>query len=292
MLKAVRSAARGRWTEILGRLGIKHVHLNNRHGPCPGCGGTDRFRFDDLEARGTFICGQGGTPIAGDGFALVMHVMQCNFAEAVRVVAEVIGLDDLHGRQHDHLPSYSSAHRRGDRGDSAALDRSRAQADARLRADRIWTHAPTCVAHPYLAAKNVGPHGTRVHRGLLLVPIRDLTGVLHSIQFIAADGGKKFLKGGRVAGCSYTVGPTTDTVGIAEGFATAATVFETSGISTMCAFNAGNLERVARAVRDQHPNAELIIFADEDDAGLRSAKRAARGARARLAQPSSSWSAI
>ncbi|GEM_PF-3829249 len=40
-------AARGHWPRILPALGLNVV--KNRHMPCPVCGGTDRFRFDDQE---------------------------------------------------------------------------------------------------------------------------------------------------------------------------------------------------------------------------------------------------
>ena len=59
--------ALGKWRGILLSVGVPETALNRRHGPCPMCGGTDRFRFDDKEARGTWICGQCG---AGDGVML------------------------------------------------------------------------------------------------------------------------------------------------------------------------------------------------------------------------------
>ena len=34
-------------------LGVPAKALTNRHGPCPICGGKDRFRFDDKGGRGT-----------------------------------------------------------------------------------------------------------------------------------------------------------------------------------------------------------------------------------------------
>ena len=68
-----------RWKETLGACGINTELLTARHGPCPGCGGTDRFRFDDLDGKGTWFCSQGGgTPAAGDGFALIVH---CGLAD-------------------------------------------------------------------------------------------------------------------------------------------------------------------------------------------------------------------
>lgn len=69
-----KTAARGNWPKILVALDIESGCLTNKHGPCPGCGGVDRFRFDDRDGDGTWLCGRGGSdPIAGDGFELLVH---------------------------------------------------------------------------------------------------------------------------------------------------------------------------------------------------------------------------
>lgn len=54
-----------RWRSLLAQLGVDKKHLTGKHGPCPMCGGTDRFRFDDKEGRGTYYCNQcgPGTPL-------------------------------------------------------------------------------------------------------------------------------------------------------------------------------------------------------------------------------------
>ena len=49
----VKSVARGRWLELLAELGIPVEALRDQHGPCPGCGGVDCFRFDDREGHGS-----------------------------------------------------------------------------------------------------------------------------------------------------------------------------------------------------------------------------------------------
>ena len=78
---------RGRWPEILSNLDIDASVLDGQHHPCPGCGGEDRFRFDNLDGNGTFLCsGGGGDMSAGDGFALVRHVFECDRLEADRRV--------------------------------------------------------------------------------------------------------------------------------------------------------------------------------------------------------------
>ena len=62
----------GQWLGILSAIGLPARSLVNKHGPCPMCGGKDRFRFDDKNGRGTWICSQCG---AGDGVTLVMQFL-------------------------------------------------------------------------------------------------------------------------------------------------------------------------------------------------------------------------
>ena len=91
---AVHDAARGRWSEILAGLGVEPAHLQDKHGPCPGCAGVDRFRFDNQEDRGTWICSQGGGgEVAGDGFDLLLHAgLAAGRSDALTRVAEWLGL--------------------------------------------------------------------------------------------------------------------------------------------------------------------------------------------------------
>tara|TARA_R100000808_G_scaffold24871_1_gene58941 strand:- start:1816 stop:3705 length:1890 start_codon:yes stop_codon:yes gene_type:complete len=90
----VRPAVTGRWRAILPTLGVPAGALVNKHGPCPGCGGKDRFRFDDEGGRGTWICSQGGgETIAGDGFELLVHAGRARtIQEALEIVGTHLGL--------------------------------------------------------------------------------------------------------------------------------------------------------------------------------------------------------
>lgn len=89
---SIRDAACDHWPQILSQLGVDETFLQNRHGPCPGCGGRDRFRFDDKDGRGGWICGGGGDTQAGDGFALLMHLHGWDFPKAAAEVAVVLGI--------------------------------------------------------------------------------------------------------------------------------------------------------------------------------------------------------
>jgi putative DNA primase/helicase len=79
----------GRWPDILMHLGIDSRFLRNRHGPCPVCGGKDRYRFSNKNGCGMFFCNQCG---AGDGFKLIMLTKRIAFAEAVRLVEPLVGM--------------------------------------------------------------------------------------------------------------------------------------------------------------------------------------------------------
>jgi putative DNA primase/helicase len=81
-------AARGRWVGILAHFGIDAALLGNKHGPCPLCQGKTRFRFDDKEGNGTWICNQCG---AGTGMSLLMQFKGWDFKTAAKEVDAIIG---------------------------------------------------------------------------------------------------------------------------------------------------------------------------------------------------------
>lgn len=119
--------------------------------------------------------------------------------------------------------------------------------------------------HPYLTNKQVQPHGIRQIGADLLVPIY-IDGGLTSVQTISRGGSKRFLTGGRITGGSYLIDDQThrDELLICEGFATGASLVEHIGAAVFVAFNANNLLAVARYVRQQHPEAKIIVCADDD----------------------------
>ncbi len=92
----IRGQAMGRWREISLRLGMDIPASPKQHGPCPACGGKDRFRFDDQDGKGTWFCNQ-CQPQAGDGFALVQNVRSCNFPQALQLVADALGYQHRNG---------------------------------------------------------------------------------------------------------------------------------------------------------------------------------------------------
>lgn len=132
-VEAIRSAAYGRWRPtIYPSLGIEVGH--GQHLPCPFCGGNDRFFCDDLEGRGTWFCRQ-CDPQAGDGFDLIMKVKRCDFSEAIRLVADVLGVGDGRTMNTRNKPSVRIPKRLDLKALSFQLEL--AALDRRLRADAV-----------------------------------------------------------------------------------------------------------------------------------------------------------
>jgi putative DNA primase/helicase len=172
-----------------------------------------------------------------------------------------------------------------------AAEQVRVHQEARERAAKLWATARLANdGHPYLQRKGIKGFGARQLNGMLVVPARDSGGALHTLQFISPDGTKRFLSGGRIAGCYCAIGRPGKTMLIAEGFATAATVFMATGEATACAFNAGNLLPVARALRAKFPHVRIVVAADDDsqtpgNPGVTKATEAARAVGGFVAVP-------
>jgi phage/plasmid primase-like uncharacterized protein len=96
--------------------------------------------------------------------------------------------------------------------------------------------------------------------------MRDADGRLWGLQTIDAEGKKLFMRGGRKQGQHAVLGSPGpgEPVVIAEGFATAATLRDITGLAVIAAFDSGNLLDVARAVRERDPVRRIVIAADND----------------------------
>ena len=131
-------------------------------------------------------------------------------------------------------------------------------------------------SHPYLVKKRVKPYGIKALDANLLIPVYSVLGDFQSIQFINADGGKKFLKGGQMQGGCHFIGEIQQTkpIYLCEGYATASSVYEDAKCLTIVAFNAGNLINVATDLRAHLPDTEIVIAGDCDPVGKKYAEMA------------------
>jgi putative DNA primase/helicase len=140
--------------------------------------------------------------------------------------------------------------------------------NAANEASKIWALSkPAAFNFPYLVKKQIRAHEARVYNNALLLPLFNEQLRMMSLQFIGADGVKRYLKGGQKQACFWWIGEPTQTLLIAEGFATAATLHEQTGYQVFIAYDAGNLLSVAKTIRARKPIAKIIICADLDENG-------------------------
>lgn len=252
--------ARGRWRGILPHFGISNDFLKKRHGPCPVCGGKDRFLFDDKEGRGTFYCNSCG---AGTGAQLLANFKGWSMSETLKEVQKIVG-----GIEKQDAPQEMSDEKR------------------RQLMNSLWTTArdpqagsPVMTYIMKRCGTDVMPLAIRYHpkvyhsetQSELPAMIAKVTAydnkpiALHR-TYLTPDGKKapvepnKKLMGIMPDGAAIRLGPYTDTLGIAEGIETALTCAVCFGIPTWAAVNANMLAKW----RPPEVVEKVFIFGDND----------------------------
>lgn len=130
------------------------------------------------------------------------------------------------------------------------------------------------------AMREAEPEARVFKTGDLLIPGRDADGKLWTLQTVN-PAFKGFIKGGRKAGVMTIAGddpekplseifqdPSRPLV-LAEGYATAETVARLTGQPVVVAFDSGNLDAVARELRERFPGRPMIFAADNDHAAAK-----------------------
>ena len=158
--------------------------------------------------------------------------------------------------------------------------------------EKIWLSGVAAHPdHPYLKRKGIQTHGVRTTGdGRLMVPLYDQDGTLSTLQYIDEDGGKLYHPGGKSGGKFWQVGTLDEpgTLYVAEGFATAATIYETTSRPCIIAYSASSLVPVTASLREMYgANQEIVIVADHDASGVgqRYADQASAKYGARVVMP-------
>ena len=124
--------------------------------------------------------------------------------------------------------------------------------------------------HPYLVRKRISAHGIGQDGQDLLIPMRHSpSGSVIGQQAITPDGSKFFGKDVAKKGAMHVLGQIDPEglVYVCEGYATAATVYEATETATVCAFDAGNLKPVCKALKAEFPEITIIVAGDNDQSG-------------------------
>ena len=236
-----RRAAQGRWREIFIACGIDEAFLSRRAGPCPNCGGRDRFIFDDKFGAGNFFC-RGCGP--GDGFELIARVNGISRTAALAQVESFCGID---------VPV------------EPVKSVREAQEDASLAVAfhlKLWAQArPVAPADPvwkYLVNRGLDPANAgseiRCHPALFVSDSEEETETVFPAMLSRVTPGK-------IRGAAVELGNPGAVLGVAEGVETALAASALFGFPVWAALGASNLaafEAVPAGVK------KVVVFSDND----------------------------
>ena len=249
---AVKRRAHGRWTEVLGALGVDERILGHKPMPCPLCKeGVDRFQYTDKFGEGNYHCRKCGP---GGGFKLLQACRNMDFRTALCEVEKVLGF----------LPD-------------AALAAEPGSGRIEQLVQRIWNEARPVTAGDevdrYLRSRGLElpayPPSLRFHPALgyyrkegtakackvttypaMLARVESAQGVvtlhrtyLHAGRKLDAPDAKKVLNGG-FSGAAVRLAEAGEELAVCEGIETGIAVLLATGKPVWCALGAGNLEKL------------------------------------------------
>ena len=255
-----------RWQGLLVRFGVDQHILDGKHHSCPACGGKDRFRFDNKEGRGTFICTICG---AGDGFKLLGLVKDWSFKQAAAEVEAVVGAvkAEVPRPAPSDTEKVETCRRIWRESQSVAVGDPVHQYLAR----RTGIEAvPACIRfHPALAYRHNDGRITRHPAMVAKVQSDAGEGVAVHRTYLSSTGEKadvpnvKKIVGTLPASSAVRLFPTSCTLGVAEGVETALSASVRFGVPVWSCISAGCMEKWTPP-----PGTErVIVFGDNDLSG-------------------------
>ena len=296
-ISEITAQAVDKWDYIFHSLGIEVG--NGKHCPCPMCGGKDRFRFDNQNGRGTYICNQCGS---GDGLELIKHYYNCDAKEASTKVAEHLNLPN----QSDQIRDKTVFRKI----DSEQLHNNNITANSVYKKVEYLLSKATLGQSEYLTKKGLTFDLPLLDNGRIFAPLLNIKGDYTGAQFIESDGSKHLMKSSSKKGAFILVGSILskpeevcikllahNKIIICEGVATAISIAEFRHRSlVISAIDAGNLMHVAKAIREINSTAEIIIAGDNDidqspNKGLAKAMEAAQAVNGYYSIPETDFKA-
>lgn len=246
----LKELARGRWPTILHAMGVDAKFLSKKNGPCPICGGKDRYRFTDFQGEGRYYCTQCGP---GDGFDLYKKVTGRKFPELkdfimqnagkVKPVIETVNMDEC-------LLAAADRWKRGRLPTPDGL---------------VWRYIENRIGMwPHLVSE------VRQLEGNLIARISGTDGKGVNIQTIELKpeggkivrGDKKVMKGTLPKGCAIRLQPPQNGVlGIAEGIETALSASSLFGVPTWSVISTTGMMNWIPP-EDVHT---VVVYADNDE---------------------------
>ncbi|WP_406625190.1 toprim domain-containing protein [Acidovorax sp. SDU_ACID1] len=249
---AVKQRAHGRWTEILGALGLEDRMLKRKPMPCPVCkDGVDRFQYTDKFGEGNYHCRMCGP---GGGFKLLQACKGMDFHTALCAVEKAVGMLP------PASPSADPAPERMKKLVQRIWDDARPvtvgdEVDRYLRGRGLDLpeYPPSLRFHPalgYYQKEGVAKARKVADHPAMLARVEGAQGAvtlhrtyLHAGRKLDAPDAKKVLSGG-FSGAAVRLAEVGEELAVCEGIETGIAVMLATGKPVWCALGSGNLERL------------------------------------------------
>ena len=255
-MSEVRDIAKGHWKDLLPMLGVDSQFLQNRHGPCPICGGDKRFRFDDQDGGGGFICNQCG---AGDGFKLAERATGMAFHDIAAKIREILGHSNEVRHVEIDLEEVRIKHAMERAWGSARMPSLNGPVALYLE-DRVGCLWPSlsireafyggrpqmvCVVIDHTGTRSVNVHSTLLNQDGTKARV---------------ERPKLVMKGTLPDGCAIRLGPIKPVMGVAEGIETAISASIMFDMPVWACINANLLSKWIPPAQAE----QITIFGDND----------------------------
>lgn len=258
-------AAKGHWAQIFEHYGLPPITGKNHFkGECPVCGARGKYRVDDRDSAGTWICVCG----SGDGMSLLVKTQNKGFSAISAEVDQLIG----NTFKQERIPASSTAAKlrqrtiskfaklvvlRGTNAEGYLRQRgiNRLPAEAIRYCDRQRFQGQVYQAIYSLATDDKGEL-CYLHRTLLdgyqKAPLGESAKRQRSLQE------DNYLEHARSV--AIRMFPVSTTLGIAEGIETALSCHQLYGVNTWATMTSGFMKKFRAPAGVKH----LVIFADMD----------------------------
>jgi putative DNA primase/helicase len=261
MRMTTKQAARGKWDGILSQL-LGEGAVRKKHGPCPICGGADRYRYDNKRNDGDWFCNVCGV---GDGFRLLQEALGIDFATAARRVDEIVNNIE----ERPFKPQIDIEQRRQLMNATWALAQEPFFAFNYLIGRGIPSQIVEQVGSDVRGAEKLRLYDGKENLGnhnAMLALIRNAKGVPISIHrtYLTVDGKQKKIMPPleNITGGCVRLGEPNDTLVLAEGIETALAAWALMGHpawATISAHGLAEFKAIPRHVK------RVIIAADNDN---------------------------
>jgi putative DNA primase/helicase len=256
--------ARGRYREILPYFGIPIQCLTNKKGPCPICGGKDRFRFDDRDGDGTYFCNQ-CTERAGNGILLLRRFKKWDHKTACDAIDRLLGETPAN----ELKPAGKGNNEQKTARRLANIERTLKEAINPTVLRSYLVGRGLSVSSPVLRGHTALPYFDENNKVVgrfpaVVAPILALDGSLQSLQRVydaSLDPRKKTMPPvSTITGAAVRLFEPAEEMAIGEGFETCLAAYELFGFPIWAGLSANGLETMLLPPFVKR----LHIFADND----------------------------